>query len=213
MIIYSPIDGSPLKSSIASKPRHCFLMTRLGTPIPQEVLKIRESIAKLCAKEKYEIIDASAEVTGRDFLLKIWELIAASPISIGICHEALPVKTQLNIFYELGVAQALGKETIIIKSENTEIPSDFVRTEHIEFNDKFEDNFLKYLSRVERMAEYYETVADQLEGDPLLAIDYLKRAFLISGSERLRRKARTFSSAPGFQNRAKSSVEMRALSF
>jgi len=35
------------------------------------------------------------------------------PVCIVIIHEDTPVKTQANLYYELGVAQALGKETVI----------------------------------------------------------------------------------------------------
>lgn len=188
-------------------------MTRLGLPVHQEVAEIRAFVTKLCVSENYKIIDASTEVTGRDFLLKIWKLIASSPISIGVCHEKIPPATLLNIYYELGVAQALGKETIIIKSKDMEVPSDFIRTEYIEFNDKFEDNFLKFLRGVAQQAEYYERIADQLERNPVLALDYLRRAFLITSDEKLRQKAKILLGAPGLKDRAKNSVEMLVASF
>jgi len=38
------------------------------------------------------------------------------PLSIGILHEDIPESTQANIFYEIGVAQALGKETVTLLS-------------------------------------------------------------------------------------------------
>jgi hypothetical protein len=44
-----------------------------------------------------------------------------------IIHEDTPIKTQANLYYELGVAQALGKETVIIKTPRAEMPSDFNR--------------------------------------------------------------------------------------
>jgi hypothetical protein len=117
------------------------------------------------------------------------------------------LKTKANIYYELGIAQALGKETIIVKSTKCEIPSDFVRTEYIEFNEGFTNNFSKYLSSLNEQAEHYELVAEQLDRNPILAIDYLKRAFLISGDERLRQKAHQILEDAGLEVRAKNSVE------
>ncbi len=39
-------------------------------------------------------------------------------------------------------------------------------------------------------AEYYELVAEQLEnGDPVQAIDYLRRAYLITGENRIKSNA------------------------
>ena len=109
-------------------------MTRLGKAIPQGVSDIRDGVNAVCAKFDYSVIDASARVTGRDFLLKIWRQIASAPLAVGVAHEDIPASSQANIYYELGVAQALGKETVVIKSPNVKVPSDFIRSEYIEFD-------------------------------------------------------------------------------
>jgi len=213
MIIYNPLDGDAYTSSITSKPRHCFLMTRLGKPVPDGVVDIRKAITKICNNASYKVIDANSSVTGRDFLLKIWRLIASAPLSIGICHEEIPASTQANIYYEIGVAQAMGKETLLVKSPAVEIPSDFTRTEYVEFNDDFDDNFNTYLNSLQEQADHYELVADQLDRNPILAIDYLKRAFLISGETHLRDKAQGLLHDASLSDRAKNSVELLAAAF
>ena len=167
MIIYSPLDGDALTSSIPSNPRHCFLMTRLGHPVPAAIEEIRLAVSDLCRNANYTVIDARSRVTGRDFLMKIWRLIASAPLSIGICHEDIPAATQANIYYELGVAQALGKETLLIKSPNVAVPSDFIRTEYVEFNADFRSDFSRYLDSLQDWAEHYELVADQLDRNPI----------------------------------------------
>lgn len=213
MIIYNPLDGDALTSSITSNPRHCFLMTRLGRPVSEPIEDIRNAVTEACENFDYQVIDASSRVTGRDFLLKIWKLIVSAPLSIGICHEDIPQSTQANIYYELGVAQALGKETLLIKSPLANVPSDFVRTEYIEFNEDFEENFNSYLTSLSEQADHYELVADQLERNPILAIDYLKRAFLLSGEQHLRKKAENLINEAGLGDRAKNSVELLAAAF
>lgn len=213
MIIYSPLDGDAITNSVSSKPRHCFLMTRLGKSVPPEVQEIRTAIIAVCDTFDYSVIDASARVTGRDFLLKIWRQIASVPLAVGVVHEAIPPTSQANIYYELGVAQALGKETVIIKSTSTEVPSDFIRSEYIEFDENFYANFTNYLDSTIEQAEHYVTVADQLDRNPILAIDYLKRAFLITGDERLRTKAQKVVEKAGLEQRAANSVEMLAAAF
>lgn len=213
MIIYSPLDGLPLPHNIQSQAKHCFLMTRIGNPVPPMVEDIRSSVEKCCKSYNYAVIDAQARVTGRDFLLKIWKLIASAPLSVGVLHEDIPESTQANIFYELGVAQALGKETVIIKSPKSKVPSDFVRSEYIQFNDDFENNFDEYLKSVFEQAEYYELLADQLEKNPVLALDYLKRAFLIKGDDALKAKATKIVESSGLDERAANSVELLAASF
>jgi len=213
VIIYNPLDGDAITSSIESCPRHCFLMTWLGKPVSDAVNSIRVALTELCKHVNFEVIDASSRVTGRDFLLKIWKLIAACPLSIGICHEDIPDSTQANIYYELGVAQALGKETLLIKSPSAKVLTDFSRTEYVQFDDNFRHNFLSYLNFLPEQAGHYELVADQLERNPILAINYLKRAFLITGEDRLRLKARQFQDEAKFADRARNSVELLAAEF
>ncbi len=149
------------------------------------------------------------------FLIKIWKMIASSPIAVGIIHESMPAKTQNNIFYELGIAQALGKETLLIKSPEADIPSDFIRTEHIVFDSSFAKNFTKYIECLKDQADYYEGAADLLDRNPVLAIDYLKRAYLITGEARLKKKVRSIikDKKSGLQDRAKNSIELLAITF
>ncbi|MFH1966049.1 MAG: hypothetical protein ABIJ42_10985, partial [Acidobacteriota bacterium] len=189
------------------------LMTRLGEPVPPMVKKIRAAVSKCCKKFNYIVIDAQTCVTGRDFLLKIWHLIAATPLSVGVLHEDIPGTTQANIFYELGVAQALGKETVIIKSPRAKVPSDFKRTEYVTFDKNFNNEFLKYLESIHLQADYYETVADQVDRNPILALDYLKRAYLITGNIRLKNKASQIVKGAGLEERSANSIEILAASF
>lgn len=213
MIIYNPLDGHPLAYSIKSQARHCFLMTRLGDPMPPLVAEIRAAVERCCQPFGYVVIDAQTTVTGRDILLKIWCLIASVPLSVGILHEDIPSSTRANIFYELGVAQALGKETVIVKSPSMKIPSDLIRSEYVTFDDDFPANFTAYLESIHVQAVYYELVADQLDRNPILALDYLKRAFLIKGDEQLKNKARNILAAAGLEERAANSVELIASAF
>ena len=213
MIIYNPLDGLPLPHNVQSQARHCFLMTRLGNPVPPMVGEIRAAVEQCCDSHDYAVIDAQARVTGRDFLLKIWKLIASVPLSVGVVHEDIPESTQANIFYELGVAQALGKETVIIKSPGAKVPSDFVRSEYIQFDDEFEGKFTTYLHSVFEQAEYYELLADHLEKNPVLALDYLKKAYLIKGDNTLKDKAIRIVEGAGLEERAANSVELLAAAF
>lgn len=213
MIIYSPLDGEALTSAVRSRPKHCFLITQLGGDIPEGLHAIRAAVTRLCREADYKVIDARAQVTGGDFLLKIWKLIASTPFSVAVGHEEIPSSTQLNIYYELGVAQALGKETLLVKSPGAEVPSDLVRTEYVAFDNDFATGFRKYLNSLQEQADHYELVAEQLEKNPVLALDYLKRAFLITGDNRFRASARALIGAEGLDVRAKNSVERLAAAF
>ncbi|MDA2920318.1 hypothetical protein MYX76_12645 [Desulfobacterota bacterium AH_259_B03_O07] len=177
------------------------------------VKEIGTAVKSCCREIDYAVIDAAARIGGRDILIKIWKMLASSPLAVGVVHESIPASTQANIFYELGVAQALGKETAIVKSPKAVIPSDFIRTEYITFDTKFTANFSRFLDGLKEQSEHYEIVADQLDRNPVLAIDYLKRAYLITGEARLKKKAKSVIKDAGLQDRAANSIELLAAGF
>ena len=213
MIVYSPIDGLPLPNTETLRPRSCFIMTRLGDPIPNGVIAIRESLTSVCSSFNYSVIDAHAQINGRDILLKIWKLIAAIPLSIAIIHKDIPNETLANIYYEIGIAQALGKETLLIKCPDSKVPSDLIRSEHIIYDDHFTDKFQQFMEYISQTAAQHEIMGDTLENNPILALDYYRRAFLLCGDEGLKNKARSLLEGAGLENRAKNSVELSIASF
>ena len=94
-------------------------MTKLATPIPKEVNKIRINLRKIITEYGINLIDANDVVTGKDFLLKIWHIILGVPLCIAIITNEMSQKTIANIFYETGLMQAYGKETLVIKTQKT----------------------------------------------------------------------------------------------
>lgn len=213
MIFYRPTDGDPHTGRIEYRPRTCFVMTKIGHPIPKEVGEIRSRLGTFFSGNNIDLIDANDVITGKDFLLKIWHILLGVPLGIAIITNDLPQQTFANIFYEIGLMQAYGKETLVIKTGDTNVPSDFVRTEYIEFTSDLEEKLGKYLETFFKLPEYYKSVADQLEKNPLLAIDYLKRAWLIMGENAYREMARKIFQKAAIKGRAKNSVEMLFVDF
>jgi len=213
MILYSPTDGDALTSKIASYPQNCFLMTRLGGAVSIQAIEMRTEISRICQARNFNVIDARHKVTGRDLLNKIWQLIAGCPVCIAILHEDFPAGTLANIYYELGVAQAMGKETVVVKTPAFEVASDLIRSEYIVFDQNFTENFLLFMDDLAVRAEHYEMMAEQLERNPVLSIDYLKRAFLLTNDSNLKAKALLTLQGANLQDRAKNSVEVLAASF
>lgn len=213
MILYRLTDGDSHTGRINYRPRTCFLMTQLGGSIPSEVSNIRKDLHKILSRRDFNLVDANSVITGRDFLQKIWDMLVAVPLAVAVVHEEMPTKTQCNIFYEIGIAQALGKETIVIKTQKAEVPSDFVRTEYIEYDGHFEEKIDKYLNGLSERADYYELMAEQLQENPLLAIDYLRRAFLISCQEQCSEQAKKILSTLSLEGRTGNSVEILLAKF
>jgi hypothetical protein len=104
-------------------------------------------------------------------------------VGIAIISAELNQSTISNIFYEVGVLNALGKESIIIKTPTFKVPSDFVRTEYLNYERGFKRKLKNFLNSTLDLADYFDTMAESLEVHPLLSIDYWRRAYLISGNE------------------------------
>lgn len=188
-------------------------MAQLGNPIPPELEEARSALTAIIQSFKFRQIDADGLTTGQDFLLKIWGLAVAVPVGIVFVHEGISPITLANVFYELGLMQAYGKETLIIRVGKAEIPSDFTRTEFVPFDGNFERRTRSFFSRLKKRARYYLTLADQLERNPLLSIDLIRRAYLLTGDARLKMRARQLFKDAGLEGRAKNSVEQLLMSF
>lgn len=213
MILYELTNGDPYTRKIDYRPKTCFLMTQLGGTIPPEVDNMRRDLGSVLDTHGFDLIDANSTITGRDFLTKIWNMLIAVPLAVAVVHESMREATLWNVYYEIGVAQALGKETIIIKGEGVNVPSDFVRTEYIEYDDDFTDKAGKFMDGIFDRARYYEDMADLLHQNPLLAIDYLRRAYLINGRDDCRTKAKSILDSASLEGRTRDSVEMLLAEF
>lgn len=161
----------------------------------------------------FRTVDAASLTTGKDYLLKIWTLAVSCPVGIAIVHKGIRPETMANVFYELGWMQAYGRETVVIKIGDVKLPSDLVRTEYISMDARFTRNLEAFLTSLKTRADYYETMAGQLTANPLLAIDYLRRAYLLTGVRALRLRARRIFASSGLDIRALNSVERLVVTF
>jgi hypothetical protein len=188
-------------------------MAAMGRSIPADVLSAKRRVSTALRRARFSIIDAASVTTGKDYLLKIWKLALSCPIGIAIVHEGIRSETMANIFYELGWMQAYGKETVVIKIGDVKLPSDLVRTEYINMDARFTPSLRDFLNSLRERAEYYKTLAGLLEANPLLAIDYLRRAYLLTGTVALRRRATQIFKESGLDDRARDSVERLMITF
>lgn len=213
MIFYRPTDGGVNEAGINWRPRTCFLMAAMSDPLLPAVVSAKRRIRSALRRANFEVIDAAGATTGKDYLLKIWFLAVSCPIGIAIVHEGIRPETMANIFYELGWMQAYGRETIVVRVGDVKFPSDLVRTEYISLDRNFNRRIKAFLRSLAERADYYVVLADQLEKNPLLAIDYLRRSYLLSGDDALGRRARLVFKGAGLGNRAADSVERLMATF
>jgi hypothetical protein len=188
-------------------------MQQLREPILPAVLDARTTTERVLKQHAFSVVDAASRTTGRDFLLKVWELAVSCPVGIALVHEGIAADTLANIYYELGLMQAYGRETVVVRIGRPELPSDFVRTEYIDAGSHLERQLASLLDDLRERAEYYEKMAEQLENNPLLSIDYFRRAFLLTNDKTHRERARAIFAEYDLGRRARSSVERMAISF
>src|SRR3989338_4764142 len=100
-ILYDPIEGDVVQKRIKLQPRTCFIMTKLGTSkdMPHDIKNMRSTIEKYLKEKRFRVIDANHKITGKDFLLKIWELIVSVPVGVAILSDEIDEATKENIFF------------------------------------------------------------------------------------------------------------------
>lgn len=206
MIFYNH-DREVITDFITYLPRTCFIMTQLGSPLPNKLKQIRQDLCSELKKRNISELDANSSIKGKDFLSKIWRQVLGVPMGIAIITEDMKISTISNIFYEVGVLNALGKETIVIKSKEFKIPSDFIRTEYIEYDEDFKEKINKFLDEIEELADHYDLMGDSLEANPVLTIDYFKRAYLINGNPIYFKKVKELLEKEKFDSQTKFGIK------
>lgn len=199
MINYGLLSGDVYYRRINYTPRTCFIMTQLEKPMSAQAKNIRKRLSRILKGRDFKTIEAGSYVKGRDFLSRKWGMMLAVPLGVAIITADMKARTLENIFYEVGLMQAIGKETLVIKTQVAEVPSAFVRTEYVTYGKGFSNNIDRFLDRVLEQAEHYATMAAETKG--LIAIDYLRRAYLITGNQRYKTMAGDLSARLDEQSR------------
>jgi hypothetical protein len=98
--------------------------------------------------------DADASTGGKDFLERILGLIRGTGFTVAIFSHDTRATAIANITLELGFAAMCGKPLIIVKSTEAPAPSDFNRTDWLDYDAKDEGRFrLKIRQALDTIAE------------------------------------------------------------
>ncbi len=71
---------------------------------------------------------ADDNFTPKPFMEKVWDGICAAKLILADCTEKNP-----NVFYEIGIAHAVGKKVLLITRSDKDIPSDIKHFEYIQY--------------------------------------------------------------------------------
>jgi hypothetical protein len=103
------------------------------TPFHRKYKGHFDAVAEVCRQYKFKVLRGDEEYIAGDVFPHILKLIATAHLVIAIADGRNP-----NVFYELGVAHAFGKPTILIARAPTDVPFD-IRARRVIFYDDFGD--------------------------------------------------------------------------
>jgi hypothetical protein len=167
-------------------------MRQIGNPPPTDA-RMAQIVAEVFAERGVPTKDADASTGGPDFLERILGLIRATGFTVAIfSHETRP-NAMANITLELGFAAMCGKPYIIAKSKLAAAPSDFTRTDWVDYDEHDEDRFrfklnqsLDTIDDAGPFAEWtLDTALSVRSVDCAYALERAIKAFLLTGDERV----------------------------
>ena len=197
-----PLVFSPLSEDILSNPPrrlfpgHAFVMRQIGEP-PAIDERMATIVSEVFSARGVPTKDADASTGGGDFLERILGLIRATGFTVAIFSHETRANAMANITLELGFAAMCGKPLIIVKSKEAKAPSDFTRTDWIEYDEPGEARFRRKLDQaldtIEEVGAFeqflLDTAMDARSMDCAIALERASKAFLLTSDERMIEKA------------------------
>lgn len=189
-IIFSPLNDVELDGPFKPLPRTAFVMVQTNPYISKVEDELSNVVDEELKKKKFSSVRA-ADISGqKDYLDKIIQTLRGCAFGVAIFSHATPPSTLANIFFEVGLAYVFGKQVILVKTVDSRPPSDFNRTEWVDYSlgkmGEFKANFGRAIAKIEKEGTFWRQLADvALEAehlDPELAFERYKQAFLITGA-------------------------------
>ncbi|HLG17183.1 MAG TPA: nucleoside 2-deoxyribosyltransferase [Blastocatellia bacterium] len=99
----------------------CFI----ATPFADEFDGVAQAVATAANRLKLQAVQTNKVQMGADFIQDIVNGIRSARVVVAVCSpEPQTGKANPNVLYELGMAHALGKPTIILTTDFSTLPSD-----------------------------------------------------------------------------------------
>jgi hypothetical protein len=138
-------------------------MRQIGQP-PLTDQRMAVIVAEVFTARAVPRLDADASTGAKDFLDRILGLIRGTGFTVAIFSHETRATAMANITLELGFAAMCGKPLIIAKARRAKAPSDFARTDWIEYDERDEAPFRHKLGQaldtVEEAANYEAGLLD-----------------------------------------------------
>ena len=200
-IIFSPLANEEMTGAFKPLPGCAFVMMHSAKSIAPVEREIEKRVNAALREKGFRTTKATGAFGTKDYLDKIVQLIRGCGFGLAIFSEFTPAKTLANIFFEIGICYVLGKDVIVIKTRDAQVPSDFVRNEWIEFDPADQPHFAALLQRacdaIRENATFYVKLGDiALEATDIdyeLAFERFKQAALLVRNDSALEKIRTIS--------------------
>jgi hypothetical protein len=171
-------------------------MLHSGTKVSEVEIRMDRVVSESLESLGHPVTKATSLRGTKDYLEKIIQMIRGCGLGIAIFSEFTPAPTLANIFFEVGLCSVLGKPVIIVKSDESKAPSDFVRTEWVTYQGgntrKLKKDLRSAIESVVKLAQYYEDLGDlAMEAEDVdieLAFERYKQSVLIAGSKSAQQK-------------------------
>ena len=195
-LIFSPLTEDVLEGPFKPLPKSVFLMLQIGKGVSKLEEDMEKSICATLKQKRFNPIKATTVRGHKDYLEKIIQAIRGCGFATAIFSEYTPAPTLANIFFEVALCNLLGKPVIIVKTNESKAPSDFVRTEWVTYTDgkdaQLKKDFSDSVSAIAELANYYEKLGDiAMEAEDIdleLAYERYKQSLLITNKASARKK-------------------------
>jgi hypothetical protein len=195
-LIFSPLSEDILEGPFKPWPRAAFVMLHSGTKVSDVEVRMDKIVSEVLEGLGHPVTKAASLRGTKDYLEKIIQMIRGCGLGIAIFSEFTPAPTLANIFFEVGLCSVLGKPVILVKSDQSKAPSDFVRTEWVTYQGrntrKLKKDLQSAIESVVELAQYYENLGDlAMEAEDVdieLAYERYKQSVLIAGSKSAQQK-------------------------
>ena len=123
-------------------------------PFKDEMLPVYEDhIKPICARLQLAVRRADDFFTANSVVEDIWTGITNARLILADCTDRNP-----NVFYEIGIAHAIGKPTILLTQKTEDVPSDLRHLRYIAYQltprgmQKFEKTFIDTVDEVLKLS-------------------------------------------------------------
>ena len=154
-LLYNPVDGSELNEPVTLYPRTAFLMLHDNDRAATIEVRMQEIARDELQSKQFDVKSASDLRRSGDYLAKIIRIIRGCGFGVAVFSDATPPKTLANIFFEIGYCLAIGKPTYLLLAGDQAVPSDFVRSEWINFDPSNEPAFREELAQAVSEIDQY----------------------------------------------------------